>query len=150
LDLQLSRRGDYTLRAAVSLGRNFGGGFRKLREIAEEMAIPFRYTHEIVSLLVKAGLAEALAGKQGGYRLVRDPSTITVLELIEAGEGPLRTTRCALRDGPCHWQDTVCAIHATLEESNRAMTAALRASTHADVIAPDQLLLERSLSEGQR
>jgi Rrf2 family protein len=150
LDLQLSRRGDYTLRAAISLGRNFGGGYRKLREIADEMAIPFRYTHEIVSLLVKAGFAEALAGKQGGYRLVRSPKTITVLDLIEAGEGPLRTTRCALRDGPCHWQDTVCAVHATLEESTRALTTALQGSTLADVIATDELLLQRSTSEGAR
>ncbi len=139
--MQLTRRGDYALRAAVSLARAApGGGYRKLREIAEEMSIPERYTHEIVSLLVKAGMAEALAGKQGGYRLTRVPASITLLDLIEAGEGTLRLDRCALSGGPCHWQQSVCAVHPMLEDATRAMTGSLRGRTLAQVLEMDEKL----------
>lgn len=148
LDLQLSRRGDYTVRAAISLARHSGTGtYRKLREIAEEMAIPERYTHEIVSLLVKAGLAEALAGKQGGYRLVRTPESISLLEVIEAGEGSLRVDRCALDGGPCHWQ-TMCAVHPILEEGVRAITASMQSRSLADVLKLDRKL-ERQMQRQQ-
>ena len=141
MDLQLTRRGDYALRAAISLARYSGSGaYRKLREIAEEMAIPSRYTHEIVSLLVKAGLAEALAGKKGGYRLVRAPESIRLLEVIEAGDGAMRVDRCALTGGPCHWQQTICAVHPMLEDGVKSMTASLGSRTLADVLELDRKL----------
>lgn len=140
MDLQLTRRGDYTVRAAISLARHSGSGtYRKLREISEEMAIPARYTHEIVSLLVKAGLAEALAGKQGGYRLVRTPESISLLEIVEAGEGALRVDRCALDGGPCHWQ-TMCAVHPMLEDGVKAITASMQSRSLADVLKLDRRL----------
>ena len=140
MDLQLTRRGDYALRAAIALARHVeSGGYRKLREIAEEMAIPARYTHEIVSLLVKAGLAEAVAGKQGGYRLVRRPASISLLEVVEAGDGAMRVDRCAMSGGPCHWQ-TMCAVHPMLEEAARSMTASLQSRTLAEVLELDQRL----------
>jgi Rrf2 family protein len=141
LDLQLTKRGDYTVRAAIALARSAdSNAYRKLREIAEEMAIPSRYTHEIVSLLVKAGLAEALAGKQGGYRLVRDARNITLLDVIEAGEGAMRLDRCALSGGPCHWQQTICAVHPMLEDSVKAMTTSMRSRSLADVLKLDRKL----------
>jgi Rrf2 family protein len=141
LDLQLTRRGDYAVRAALSLARTADSGtYRKLREIAAEMDIPARYTHEVVSLLVKAGLAEALAGKQGGYRLVKPPSEITLLEVVEAGDGAMRLDRCALNGGPCHWQLTICAVHPMLEDGVKAMTASLRSRALAEVVELDMKL----------
>ena len=141
----MTRRGDYTVRAAISLARVAGSGeFRKLREIAEEMSIPARYTHEIVSLLVKAGLAEAMAGKQGGYRLVRNPKSISLLDVIEAGDGAMRLDRCALSGGPCHWQETICAVHPMLEEGVKAMTASMNSRTLAEVLEMDARLLLQS------
>ena len=78
LDLQLTKRGDYAVRAALSLARASGdGGYRKIREIAAEMSIPERYTHEILTLLVRGSLVEAMAGKQGGYRLRHAPTDVS-------------------------------------------------------------------------
>lgn len=129
------------MRAAISLARIADtGSYRKLREIAEEMDIPARYAHEIVSLLVKAGLAEARAGKQGGYRLARLPARISLLEVVEAGDGAMRVDRCALSGGPCHWQETICAVHPMLDEGVKAMTASLRSRSLADVLDLDARL----------
>jgi Rrf2 family protein len=151
LDLQLTRRGDYTVRAALSLARTVEtGAYRKLREIADEMDIPARYTHEIVSLLVKAGLAEAMAGKQGGYRLVRAPADITLLDVVEAGDGAMRLDRCALSGGPCHWQETICAVHPMLGESVKALTESLRSRSLADVLDLDQRLQAQSRRQSNR
>ena len=141
MDLQLTRRGDYAVRAAIALARaNPEGGYRKLREIAAEMAIPLRYTHEILSLLVRAGLVEAMAGKLGGYRLVREPGDISLLQVVEAAEGRLRLDRCTLSGGPCHWQQSICAVHPALEEACRSLTNSLRAETLAHVLQLDERL----------
>jgi Rrf2 family protein len=141
LDLQLSRRGDYAVRAAIALARAApSGGYLKLREIAAEMAIPERYTHEIVSLLVRAGLVEAMAGKLGGYRLVRPPRDVTLLQVVEAAEGNLRLDRCTLSGGPCNWQQTICAVHPAWEDACRSFTGVLRAQSLAHVLELDEKL----------
>jgi Rrf2 family transcriptional regulator, iron-sulfur cluster assembly transcription factor len=141
LDLQLTRRGDYTMRAALALARAAGSGeYVKLREVSEQMDIPLRYTQEILTILMRGGLAEARAGRQGGYRLLRAPRDISVLDVVEAAEGPLRSDRCTLSGGPCHWQDTVCAVHSTWVMARESLTSVLRQQTLQDVLEADNEL----------
>ena len=138
MDLQLTRRGDYAVRAAIGLAKGGGAGeFRKLREVAEEMGIPLNYTQEILTLLMRAGLAEARAGKGGGYRLLKRADDITLLEIVEAAEGPLRLERCTLSGGPCRREETVCAVHASWEQANEAFASALRARRLAKIVDLD-------------
>jgi Rrf2 family protein len=141
LNLQLSRRGEYAVRAALALARaSRDEGYLKLREVSSEMAIPFRYTQEILGLLTRAGLADARAGKQGGYRLIKAPREITLLDVVEAAEGPLRLERCTLSGGPCHWEGTVCAVHAAWDEANRALKATLSAHTLQQALEADDAI----------
>ena len=147
MDLQLTRRGDYAVRAAIALAQAGGAGkYRKIREVSSEMSIPLRYTQEILTYLMKAGLVEARAGKQGGYRLLREPAEISLIEVVEAAEGPLRLERCTLSGGPCHWEDTVCAVHAMWEQANAALVASLRGQTLARVLEMDARLKARHRS----
>jgi Rrf2 family iron-sulfur cluster assembly transcriptional regulator len=154
LDLQLTHRGDYAIRAAIALAREAESGrYVKLREVSDEMAIPTRYTQEILTLLMRAGMAEARAGRTGGYRLTRQPEAISLLEVVEAAEGPLRLERCTLSGGPCHWEETVCAVHAMWEQANGALVASLRGQNLARVLEVDNRLRARSKAKsraGQR
>jgi Rrf2 family protein len=138
MDLQLTWRGDYAMRAAVALAHSWDdGSYRKIREVAEEMGIPQRYTPEILGILQRAGLAQARAGRNGGYRLSREPSAISLLEVIEASEGNLRSQRCVMSGGPCHWE-TVCAVHPMLEAAANALTSSLRSVTLDSVVNFDR------------
>jgi Rrf2 family protein len=152
MDLQLTKRADYAIRAAVSLARSAAGegGYRKIREIAAEMAIPERYTHEILTLLVRADLVESLAGKQGGYRLRVAPGEVTLLQVIEAAEGSLRLDRCTISGGPCHWNGTICAVHPMLEDACSALTTSLRSQSLAGVLAMDAKLLTHAQDDANR
>ena len=129
------------LSAAIALARTSGSvQYLKLREVAGEMAIPLHYTQEILTILMRAGLAEARAGKQGGYRLIKDAREISLLDIVEAAEGPMRMQRCTLSGGPCHWNDTVCAVHSTWEEANRALRDSLSSQTLSRVVEADTRL----------
>lgn len=146
MDLTLSSRGDYVLRAAIDLAEHWdgAGAYRKIREVAEAMDLPLAYAPQILGLLARAGLAEAKAGRTGGYRLARDPSTIPVLEVIEAAEGYLSSKRCPLRGGPCHWED-VCALHPTWVSVSEAIRATL-----AGVSLTQVAEVNRRLARGER
>ena len=139
MDLQLTRRGDYAVRAAIGLAKTGSTReFRKLREVATEMSIPLNYTQEILTLLMRAGLAEARAGKGGGYRLVKNPDDITLLEIVEAADGPLRLERCTLSGGPCNREETVCAVHAYWEQANAAFVSSLSGRLLSKVVDLDR------------
>jgi Rrf2 family protein len=150
MDLTLSKTGDYATRAAIALADAWDlGGSRTIAEIAREMALPRTFTPQILGLLQRAGLAEARAGRGGGYRLARDPATISVLEVVEAAEGPLTTRRCALRDGPCRW-DASCAIHSTWVAVSEAVRSRLAETTLADLAAEDRRLAESEPARSAR
>jgi Rrf2 family protein len=140
VDLALTRRGDYAVRAALCLARAGGeGGYVKIREVAATMALPVSYTPQVLRLLAEAGLAEARAGRDGGYRLARPADEIALLEVVEAAEGVFRLERCILRGGPCHWEQA-CAVHAAWSAAVQAVRESLVRTTLADLVAADAKL----------
>jgi len=137
VDLALTRRGDYAVRAALCLARVGGDGrYVKIREVAQTMALPASYTPRVLRLLAEAGLAEARAGRDGGYRLTRPPAEVALLEVVEAAEGAFRLERCILRGGPCHWEQA-CAVHAAWSAAVQACRDSLRRTSLADLVAAD-------------
>ena len=140
MNFTLTRRGDYAIRAALYLAEAWDGdGLCRIRDVASAMRLPLSYTPQILGLLSQAGLAAAKAGPGGGYRLTRDPSTISVLDVVEAAEGGLISTTCILRGGPCHWENA-CAVHATWAVASEAFRDRLRSTSLADIAATDREL----------
>ncbi|HYO41821.1 MAG TPA: Rrf2 family transcriptional regulator, partial [Candidatus Limnocylindrales bacterium] len=80
--IELTKRGDYAVRAMLALARGNGNGLLSARRISDAMAIPVRFLPQVLADLGRAGLVEAAPGRSGGYRLTRDPSMISLLEVI--------------------------------------------------------------------
>lgn len=145
MKLTLSRKGDYVVRAAVALGRAWGNGqYVKVRQVTSDMALPASFTPHVLGLLAKAGIVETRAGRDGGYRLMRDPATISFLEIVEAGEGTVHNPRCILRGGPCRW-DGQCAAHEGWALATEALRESLKSRSLADLVARD-VALETALT----
>ncbi len=130
--LELTRRGDYAVRAMLSLSRRADGERLSVRRIADEMEIPARFLPQVMSDLGRAGLVEATTGRNGGYRLARPASEITILEVIEAVEGDSRRRTCVLRGGPCGL-DGHCDVHDVFFAAQDAMLGTLSAAALADL-----------------
>ncbi len=135
--MTLSKRGDYVMRSAITLARAYDSGApRKIREVVLDTEMPRTFASQILADLVRAGVAVSKAGREGGYWLARPPGQISVLEVIEAAEGPLRAERCALGNGPCRWDD-VCPLHATWSAATAELRSLLAATTLDEVAARD-------------
>ncbi len=144
MNLTLTRRGDYAVRAAVFLAEAWeGDGLCRISDVSAAMALPASYTPQILGLLTRAGLATAKAGPAGGYRLARDPASISLLEVVEAAEGSLTSTRCILRGGPCHWE-SACAVHGAWAAASEAFRDRLRQTTLSDLASSDRDLAARA------
>jgi Rrf2 family transcriptional regulator, iron-sulfur cluster assembly transcription factor len=141
--LELTKRGDYAVRAALALARG-DGRLMSVRQIAEEMAVPHRFLSQVMGDLHRAGLVDSVAGRAGGYLLARPGTEITLLEVVEAVEGDSRRETCVLRGGPCR-RDGTCAVHdafVAAEESvierlgRETVTGLAAALDDVDVVGP--------------
>lgn len=139
MQLELGKRADYAVRVVLDLARHEGVGLRKAREIATGTAVPRAYLSRILAMLVDAEVVRSHAGPAGGYELVRPPNAVDLLSVIEAAEGPLRSTECVLRDGPCRWEGT-CTIHEPWTEAQEALRARLARTYLSELVAADAAL----------
>jgi Rrf2 family protein len=87
--MHISSKGDYGIRALFDLAQHYGQGPIQSRDIHLRQAIDDNYLKQILLSLRKAGLIESVRGPQGGHRLARPPTHITILEALQALEGPL-------------------------------------------------------------
>ncbi|MHB9029859.1 MAG: RrF2 family transcriptional regulator [Candidatus Latescibacterota bacterium] len=92
--MKLSTRGRYGTRAVLELALRYGTGPVLVREIAESQEISERYLENILNALRKSGIVTSARGVGGGYQLSRDPSRITVGEIVRSLEGPLDVVEC--------------------------------------------------------
>ena len=122
MKLELTRKSDLAVRALLELHRR--GRTVKASEMAEAIGSTPGLVPHVMGPLVQAGWATSVPGPHGGYRLLVHPEKISVLSVIEAIEGPVRTDVCVLRGGPCH-AEGVCALHAPWTEARTALLDSL-------------------------
>ncbi|OGB90115.1 hypothetical protein A2625_04810 [candidate division WOR-1 bacterium RIFCSPHIGHO2_01_FULL_53_15] len=87
--MKFSVRVQYGLQAVLELALGYGGGPVQIGDIARSQKIPIRFLEQLMLTLKRGGLLESTRGLHGGYSLAKRPSEITVLNIIEAFEGPL-------------------------------------------------------------
>ncbi len=137
MNITLSKRGDYVIRSAICLARaGPSGKLVKIRELVADTSVPSTFASQILGDLVRAGLATSKAGRGGGYRLAKPAEEVTALEVVESAEGPLRSERCALGEGPCRWE-AVCPMHDTWTAATAALRDTLAATTLAQLAQRD-------------
>lgn len=136
MQLSLKRKGDYAVRAMISVGRHYEKDLRQARQISTEMHIPYKTLTLILAGLVAEGLLVATHGPTGGYRLARPPGDISLLDIVQAAEGPATLDQCVLRDGPCDWKET-CPVHDTWARTQHALTREMASTSLAEMTAID-------------
>jgi Rrf2 family protein len=99
--MQITRQADYALRAVIFLSRLDSDQKASTSAIAEEQKIPPSFLAKIVSQLSLAGLIQTSRGARGGVSLARPPENISVLDVIEAIDGPVMLNECAVNPNNC-------------------------------------------------
>lgn len=114
--MDISRKTDYALRMLAALV-NDPDGVVSVRTAAHENGVPYSFARSIQHDLAVAGIVENTRGASGGMRLAVDPHETTLLQLVEAVQGPIILTGCLDRDGEgsacpkratCHFSPVWC------------------------------------------
>src|SRR3989338_871361 len=96
--MKITYKGDYSLKAMLSLALHYNKGVLSIHELAKKGDIPFKFLEQILLTLKKGGFVGSKRGINGGYLLARPPETITIGEIIRFIEGPIEPVECANKD----------------------------------------------------
>lgn len=108
-------------------------------EIAAEIHLAAPTVSKILKMLAREGLVVSHRGPKGGYSLARRPSDISMVEIIDALEGPVGLTECGSNPGLCV-QEASCSIRANWQHINAAVRQALAGVTLAQMAQPVHLV----------
>ena len=140
--LELTRAGDYAVRAMLALAAHDAPRALSSRRIAREWQIPQRFLTRVLRRLAERGLVEPVLGRHGGYRLARPATSITLLDVIDAVEAAPTKGICVLRGGSCQRGGT-CAVHDLFSAARADFLERLAARTlghlverHATTVPP--------------
>ncbi len=107
---------------------------RLMKDICKAQDLSEKFTSRLVIPLRTHGMIHSIRGKAGGFRLAKSPTDITLLDVIEALQGPICVVDCLKDPGKCP-REAKCATRIAWADVNVALKNALRAITLDSVIA---------------
>lgn len=128
--MQITRQADYALRAMHFLARTDPSQRAATSQIADEMRIPPSFLAKIISQLSIAGLIHTSRGARGGVSLARPPEEISVLEVVEAIDGPIMLNECTADPADCPFGED-CMIRSLWCEAQAELMERLRTTNFA-------------------
>ncbi|WP_266169482.1 SUF system Fe-S cluster assembly regulator [Dyella subtropica] len=105
-------------------------------QIADEARLELPTVSKLLKSLGHAGLVESFRGVNGGYRLARPASAISLAQIVEAMEGPIGMTECGIvAEGQCD-RESQCTVRGSWQLVSHVVDNALRAVSLADMLKP--------------
>ena len=134
--MQITRQADYAVRAVLYLARLEPSQRAATSQVAKEQHIPPSFLAKIISQLSIAGLLHTSRGARGGVTLAREPKDITLLEVIEAIDGPIMLNECVGDASTCTF-DEDCPLRPVWCDAQNELVTRLKGTNF-------QQLLEQS------
>ena len=131
--MQITRQADYAVRAVLHLARSGNTERAATSTIAKEQNIPPSFLAKIISQLSIAGLLHTSRGARGGVTLAREPKDITLLEVVEAIDGPIQLNECVTNNGACTFEEN-CPIRPVWCDAQDELVNRLRGTNFADML----------------
>ena len=128
----ISQTVEYALRAVVTIAQHEGHACTA-QQISEITQVPAPYLSKLMQGLVRCGIAVSQRGLHGGFTLSKNPSDLTIWEVIEAVEPIKRIRQCPL-DIKSH-NSILCPLHKKLDQALASVEQQFRAVTVADILA---------------
>ena len=123
-----SKTAKYAVLALAEVAARDGDDLVATKQIAEATSAPYPLLAKVVNQLHRTGFIKATRGKQGGIRLARPATEMTIMDVVLALDGPSLLNDCPLFLDPCSC-DRECALHAIWKPARDAVVRFLESTT---------------------
>jgi len=131
--MQITRQADYALRAMLYLARTDPNQRSSTSQIANVQQIPPSFLAKIISQLSIAGLIHTSRGARGGVTLARPTEEISLLDVVEAIDGPILLNECTHSKDGCPFGEE-CPIQPIWCNAQEELVNKLKSTKFADLI----------------
>jgi len=129
--LKISEAANLAIHAMVYMLRAGDSSNVSVAEIAEALAVSKDHLGKVLQRLTRMGLVSSKRGPRGGFMLSREPAAVTLLEVIEAVDGPLPRSTCLLGRPICG--ESGCILGSLMHDIQRQVTDYLSSTTLGDM-----------------
>jgi len=131
--MKISTRGRYGVRILLDLALHENKTPRQIHEIAASQQISEKYISRLIINLRRVKMIRSIRGAKGGYRIARNPAEITLLDIVEAMEGPLSIVDCVRSPEKCNRNDN-CPSRQIWDRLNTEICEAMHKITLQNII----------------
>lgn len=119
--MRITHEADYAIRVAYCLGMT--GSKARAKDISEVAGVTLRFALKILRKLTQAGITKSYKGVTGGYELNRPSSEISLGEIIECIDGPIRINHCLSNEFQCTRVEnrSECDFHRVFGNINKSL-----------------------------
>ena len=132
--MQITRQADYAVRAVLYLTNLNENERVSTSIIAEKQHIPPSFLAKIISQLSIAGLLHTSRGARGGVTLARDAMDISLLDVVEAIDGPIQLNECVGDSGICSFEEG-CQMKSVWCDAQADLVKTLKGTNFSDMMA---------------
>ncbi len=118
--MRLSRKADYGIRMMVDLVEMSNNQGVTIKDISQRQDVAEQFLSKIATKAVKAGLVSSKPGRNGGLILTKSPDDITLLDVLEAIDGPIALNRCTSEPSECP-RSNKCTVHPIWEKAQHQL-----------------------------
>lgn len=133
----ITRATEYAIRALLYLAKQPRGEIVFKKDICESQDITPAFLTKILQPLIKEGIVGSQRGVGGGFYLARDPEEVTLLDVLQAEEGPLYLNQCLVEEGSCE-RDVFCPVHGAWREVRGELTDILGRYSFARLVRQEE------------
>ena len=126
--MQITRGTDYAVRLMVHLATLPEGTKVPVAELARVGSAPETFISKLLQRLVRIGMLNSSRGTGGGFMLAIQPQNVTLLDVVEAIEGPLQLNLCLPGEQTCN-RKSFCSVHPVWLEAQTALKNVLQGTS---------------------
>lgn len=130
--LRLSKKSDYGLIALKHIASQENGKVANAKQIARKYGLPLDLLAKVLQNLSRSGILSPRFGSGGGYRLAKKPSDITLKDVIQSIDGPVRFLACYSGNSNCSLMRR-CTVRKSLREFEKKLSAILETLVISDI-----------------
>lgn len=131
--MKLSTKTRYGTRILIELAKHKDEGAMQVSRIASGQKIPIKYLEQLIIVLKRAGLVKSVRGPKGGHQLAKDPSEISLGQLVRLFEGQSDLVECLSSPEKCDRVEE-CLVRAAWQEATTVLYKKLDGISIADVV----------------
>ncbi len=131
--MQVTKAVDYGIRALLVMASSAEGRRCFLKDLAESAGVPRNYLVKILKALSRAGLVSSFRGVRGGFVLAKSPKDISLLDVVEAVDGPICVAPCLGGSNGCP-RRPACAAHEAFGAIREKLIAEMGSRSLAELV----------------